>query len=157
MGPQHPRWGAEVPRRNSAPFFFPRTGPKCCARIEPPAHTQKTYIMKIYPIHQMSYIYFSQWCYRSSHTSLNNDLNKIMYNHRHCCHELRYWSTMDQYKATLLQGKQAQDTFLWFPYRFRAGRTMGKSCGHCLVQVPECGNKPNQAWESCTTIRQSGD
>ena len=26
-----------------------------------------------------------------------------------------------------------------------------------LVQVPECGNKSNQAWESCTTIRQSGD
>ena len=37
------------------------------------------------------------------------------------CHEPRYWSTTDQYKATLLQGKQAQDTSLWFPYRFRAG------------------------------------
>ena len=72
-------------------------------------------------------------------------------------HEPRYWSATDQYKATLLQGKQAQDAPLWFPYRFRAGQTVGKSRGHCLVQVPECGNKSNQACESCTTIRQSGD
>ena len=73
------------------------------------------------------------------------------------CHKPRYWSTTDRYKATLLQGKQAQDTSLWFPYRFRAGRTVGKPRGHSLVQVPECGNEPNQSWESCTTIRQSGD
>ena len=73
------------------------------------------------------------------------------------CHEPRYWSATDQYKATLLQGKQVQDVSLGFPYRFRAGRTVGNSRGHCLVQVPECGNKSNQAWESCTTIGQSGD
>ena len=73
------------------------------------------------------------------------------------CHEPRYWSTMDQYKATLSQGKQAQDTSLWFPYRLRAGRTMGNSRGHSLVQSPECGNEFNQAWESCTTTGWSGD
>ena len=67
------------------------------------------------------------------------------------CHEPRYWSATDQYRATLLQGKQAQDVSLWFPYRFRAGRTTGNSRGHSLVQSPECGNEFNQAWESCTT------
>ena len=67
------------------------------------------------------------------------------------CHEPRYWSATDRYRATLLQGKQAQDASLWFPYRFRAGRTVGNSRGHSLVQSPECGNKFNQAWESCTT------
>ena len=44
-----------------------------------------------------------------------------------------------------------------FPTGLGAGQTMGISRGHSLVQVPECGNKPNQAWESCTTTRQSGD
>ena len=34
---------------------------------------------------------------------------------------------------------------------------MGNSRGHSLVQVPECGNEFNQAWESCTTTKQSGD
>ena len=67
------------------------------------------------------------------------------------CHEPRYWSAMDQYKATLSQGKQAQDVSLWFPYRLRTGRTVGNSHGHSFVQTPECGNKFNQAWESCTT------
>ena len=67
------------------------------------------------------------------------------------CHKPRYWSTMDQYRATLLQRKQAQDASLWFPYRFRAGWTAGNSRGHSLVQSPECGNEFNQAWESCTT------
>ena len=33
------------------------------------------------------------------------------------CHEPRYWSAMDRYRATLLQGKQVQDVSLWFPYR----------------------------------------
>ena len=37
------------------------------------------------------------------------------------------------------------------------GQTAGNSRGHSLVQVSECGNELNQAWESCTTIRQSGD
>ena len=73
------------------------------------------------------------------------------------CHEPRYWSAMDWYKATLLQGKQAQDMSLGYPCRLRPRWTMGNSCGHSLVQFPECGNKSNQAWESCTTIRQSGD
>ena len=73
------------------------------------------------------------------------------------CHEPRYWSTTDWYKATLLQGKQAQDTSLWFPYSLGARRTTGKSRGHPLDQVPECGNEANQGWESYTTIRQSGD
>ena len=67
------------------------------------------------------------------------------------CHEPRYWSAMDRYRVTLLQRKQAQDVSLWFPYRFRAGRTAGNSHGHSLVQSPECGNEFNQAWESCTT------
>ena len=67
------------------------------------------------------------------------------------CHEPRYWSTTDRYRATLLQGKQVQDASLWFPYKFRAGRTAGNSRGHSLVQSPECGNESNQAWESCTT------
>ena len=73
------------------------------------------------------------------------------------CHKPRYWSTMDQYKATLLQEKQVQDTSLWFPYQLRPRQTTGNSRDHSLVQVPECGNKFNQAWESCTTIRRSGD
>ena len=73
------------------------------------------------------------------------------------CHKPRYWSTTDQYKATLSQGKQSQDASLWFPYRLRAGRTVGNSHGHSLVQVPECGNKFKQAWESCTTTGWSGD
>ena len=60
-------------------------------------------------------------------------------------------SAMDRHKATWLQGKQAQDTSLQFPNRFRAGQTMGNSRSHLLVQVPECGNESNQAWESCTT------
>ena len=68
-----------------------------------------------------------------------------------CCHEPRYWSATDRYRATLLQRKQVQDASLWFPYRVRAGRTAGNSCGHSLVQSPECGNEFNQAWESCTT------
>ena len=59
---------------------------KCCARIEPPACVQKTYIMKFYLIHQKSYICFSQQCYRISHTSLNGELIKIMYDHCHCDH-----------------------------------------------------------------------
>ena len=67
------------------------------------------------------------------------------------CHEPRYWSATDQYRATLLQGKQAQDASLWFPYRFRAGWTTGNSRSHSLVQSPECGNEFNQEWESCTT------
>ena len=67
------------------------------------------------------------------------------------CHEPRYWSATDQYRATLLQGKRVQDTSLWFPYKVRAGRTAGNSRGHSLVQSPECGNEFNQAWESCTT------
>ena len=67
------------------------------------------------------------------------------------CHEPRYWSATDRYRVTLLQRKRAQDASLWFPYRFRAGRTTGISRGHSLVQSPECGNKFNQAWESCTT------
>ena len=78
----------------------------------------------------------------------------------HCsamCHEPRYWSAMDWYRVTLLQRKRAQDTSLWFPYRFRAGRTAGNSHGHSLVQSPECGNEFNQAWESCTTTGWSGD
>ena len=73
------------------------------------------------------------------------------------CHEPRYWSATDQYKATLLQGKQAQDMPLWFPYQLRPRWAVGNSRGHSLVQVPECGKKSNQAWESCTTIRRSGD
>ena len=32
------------------------------------------------------------------------------------CHEPRYCSVMDRYKTTLSQGKQVQDTSLWFPY-----------------------------------------
>ena len=64
---------------------------------------------------------------------------------------------MDRYKATVLQGKQVQDASLGFPYRLRPRQTMGNSHGHSLVQVPECGNEFNQAWESCTTIGQSGD
>ena len=67
------------------------------------------------------------------------------------CHEPRYWSATDRYRATLLQGKQVQDASLWFPYRFRAERSAGNSRGHSLVQSPECGNEFNQAWESCTT------
>ena len=35
--------------------------------------------------------------------------------------------------------------------QIRAGRTVGNSRGHSLVQSPECGNEFNQAWESCTT------
>ena len=50
----------------------------------------------------------------------------------HHCHEPGYWSMMDQYKVTLLQGKQAKDVSLWFPYRLRAGRSMGNSHGHSL-------------------------
>ena len=73
------------------------------------------------------------------------------------CHEPRYWSTTDQYNTTLLQQKQAQDASLGFPYWLRPGWTTGISCGHSLVQVLECGNKFNQAWKSCTTIRRSGD
>ena len=73
------------------------------------------------------------------------------------CQKPRYWSAMDRYKATLSQGKQVQDVSLWFPYRPRAGWTMGNSCGHSFVQTPECGNKFNQAWESCTTTGWSGD
>ena len=69
------------------------------------------------------------------------------------CHEPRYWSTMDRYRCTLLQGKQAQDASLWIPYRIRAGRTAGNSRSHSLVQPPQCGNVFNQAWESCTTTR----
>ena len=57
------------------------------------------------------------------------------------CHEPRYWSATDRYRTTLLQRKRAQDAFLWFPYRFRAGRTTGNSRGHSLVQSPECGNE----------------
>ena len=34
----------------------------------------------------------------------------------------------------------------------RPGQTMGNSHSHSLTQVPECGNKLNQAWESCTKI-----
>ena len=37
------------------------------------------------------------------------------------------------------------------------GQTAGNSHGHSLVQVPECGNEFNQAWESCTTTGRSGD
>ena len=55
------------------------------------------------------------------------------------------------------KGKQVQDVSLWFPYWHRPRQTAGNSCGHSLIQVPECGNKFNQAWESCTTIGQSGD
>ena len=44
-----------------------------------------------------------------------------------------------------------------FPTGLGAGQTAGKTRGHSLVQVPEYGNEPNQAWESCTTIGQSGD
>ena len=73
------------------------------------------------------------------------------------CHKPRYWSVTDWYKDTLLQGKQAQDASLWFSYRFRAGQTVGNSCGHSLVQVPECGNEFKQPWESCTTTGWSGD
>ena len=73
------------------------------------------------------------------------------------CHKPRYWSVTDWYKATLLQGKQVQDTSLWFPYQLRRRRTTGNSHSYSLVQVPECGNEFNQAWESCTTNRWSGD
>ena len=73
------------------------------------------------------------------------------------CHKPRNWSMTDWYKATLLQGKQAQDASLGFPYQPRPGRTAGNSHGHSLIQVPECGNMFNQTWESCTTTRQSGD
>ena len=38
------------------------------------------------------------------------------------CHEPRYWSATDRYRATLLQGKQAQDASLCFPYRLGPGR-----------------------------------
>ena len=55
------------------------------------------------------------------------------------CHEPRYWSTTDQYKATLSQGKQAQDAPLWFPYRLRAGQTTGKSRGHSLFNPQSVG------------------
>ena len=64
---------------------------------------------------------------------------------------------MDRYKATLLQGKQAQDASLGFPYWLRPGQTAGNSHGYSLVQIPECGNKFNQAWESGTTTGRSGD
>ena len=73
------------------------------------------------------------------------------------CHEPRYWPATDQYRSTLLQGKQVQDMSLWFPNWFKPGWTTGNSCSHPLVQVPECGNESNQAWESCTTIGRSGD
>ena len=88
-------------------------------------------------------------------TNILSPINKIIVNScllfSTMCHEPRYWSTMDQYKAILSQRKQVQDVSLWFPYRLRAGRTMGSSSGHSLVQSPECGNEFNQAWESCTT------
>ena len=73
------------------------------------------------------------------------------------CHKPRYWSATDRYRATLLQGKQAQDMSLWFPYRFMGGQTAGNSRGHSPVQSPKCGNEFNQAWESCTTTGWSGD
>ena len=72
-------------------------------------------------------------------------------------HEPMYWSMTDQHRVTFLQGKQVQDVSLWLPNQFRPRQTTGNSIGHSLTQVSECGNKLNQAWESCTTTGWSGD
>ena len=82
--------------------------------------------------------------------SIEDRVPQVLFGGEYSCHEPRYWFTMDRYKDTLLQGKQAQDASLWFPYRFRARRTAGNLHGHSLVQVPECGNEFKQAWENCT-------
>ena len=67
------------------------------------------------------------------------------------CHKPMYWPVTNQYRATLLKGKQGKDVSNLVPNWFRPGQAARNSCGHSLTQVSEYGNKLNQAWKSCTT------
>ena len=57
------------------------------------------------------------------------------------CHEPRYWSAMDWYKTTLLQGKQAQDASLGFPNRLRPRWTTGNSHWRVWCKYERCRPK----------------
>ena len=60
-------------------------------------------------------------------------------------------------KPPCYKGNKCRTCPFGFPADLGLDRPQENSHGHSLVQVPECGNEFNQAWESCTTTGQSGD